>query len=649
MGRTVTRRGVLAGAGALAAAMPTALLAHAEAAEEAGAGAGDDPPAPATRPNILCFVSEDNNPFIGAYGDPLAQTPHLDRLAAEGIRYERAYSTSPVCAPSRFALITGMYAESCGPAQHMRALGRRPAFARGFPEYLRAAGYYCTNGNKTDYNTLVDLAATWDASGAAAHWRDRPAGAPFFTIFNNDRTHESRIFDAPLGTVTPEQVRVPAYLPDDPAIRYDRAAYYELMRRMDEALGNRLAELEAAGLAEDTIVIHYSDNGGVLPRSKRYCYEDGLRTSLIVRIPEKWRHLAPGGPGTVVSEPVSFIDLPPTILMLAGVPVPEHMHGSPFLGAGAAGASAAGRPPGGARYAFGGRNRMDERYDFVRTVTDGRYRYIRNYTPHRPWGQHVAYAWQQKGYQVWEREHLAGRLTEVQDRFWRTKPVEELYDLRADPDQITNLAADPAHQGDVLRLRLALYQHMVAIRDNGFIPEGATAEGYDECRAPGAYPIVEVIALAELAVARRTAGLPILVAALTHGNEVMRYWAAQGLLMLGPRAQPAAGALAARLDAEPSPQVTVVVAEALAGLGQPGPAVAKLAHLLDTSTATATDPEVRIKVQALNALTYVGPAALAAMPSIQAAAANTNDLLHRAGRYLELVLTGQYTPGAVTP
>jgi hypothetical protein len=554
----------------------------------------------------------------------------------------------------------------------MRALGRMPSFLRGFPEYLRAAGYYCVNGNKTDYNAPIDLASTWDASGASAHWRNRPAGAPFFAVFNTDRTHESKIFDAPLGAVTPEQVRVPAYLPDDPAIRHDRAAYYELMRRMDEVIASRLAELDAAGLAEDTIVFYYSDNGGVLPRSKRYCYEDGLRTALVVRVPPRWRHLAPGGPGTVVGSPVSLIDLPPTILTLAGVAVPEHLHGMPFLGPGAipgrdpatgpatgpgtatgSGPGVAARPgvgPGGCRvYAFGGRNRMDERYDFVRTVTDGRFRYLRNYAPHRIWGQHVAYAWQQKGYQAWERAHLEGRLDEVRDRFWRTKPAEELYDLDADPDEVTNLADDPRY-GDVRRrLHRALYEHMVAIGDNGFIPEGAPAEGYDQSREPGAYPLAEVIAVADLAISRRVLNLPLFVHLLTHRTEVIRYWAAQGLLMLGPRAVPAVGLLTSRLDAEPSPYVVVVIAETLARLGRTGPAVARLASILDTDAPTPTDLESRLRVQALDALSQIGPAALAALPEIQRAAASDDSYLHRGGRYLELVLTGQYTPGAVTP
>ncbi len=204
--------------------------------------------AAARGPNMLWLVSEDNNPFIGAYGDRLARTPTIDRLAGEGVRYENSFSTAPVCAPSRFALISGMYPESCGPAEDMRASGRIPAFLRGFPEYLRAAGYYCTNNDKTDYNAPIDPAKTWDDSSALAHWRNRPKDAPFFSVFNFDITHEFFMFLPGPGRTRPQDVRVPPYLPDTPGIRADRAHYYDLMeisrgRRAAAARGGALTLL----------------------------------------------------------------------------------------------------------------------------------------------------------------------------------------------------------------------------------------------------------------------------------------------------------------------------------------------------------------------------------------------------------------------
>jgi len=578
------------------------------------------------RPNILWLVSEDNNPFLGAYGDPLARTPTLDRLAREGVRYENAFSTAPVCAPTRFAILTGVPAESCGPAQNMRAQGNVPAFLRGYPEYLREAGYFCTNNGKTDYNGPFDPAKMWDLSGPLAHWRRRPKGEPFLSVFNSRTTHEGwLIYSRPDGT-PPEDVRVPPYLPDTPAIRADRARYYDRMARLDAEFAARLRELEDDGLAEDTIVFYYSDNGGVLPRSKRYCYDDGLHTPLIVRFPEKWAHLAPAPPGSVVTSPVSSLDLAPTALALAGVQPPAHMRGTPL--------TAARRPA----YAFAARDRMDERYDMMRTVRDARYRYIRNYSPHRPYGQHHAYAWQQKGYQEWEQAHLDGTLTPVQDRFWHPKPPEELYDLHTDPDEVRNLVGDPRHRAVLDRLREALDEHILEVHDNGFIPEGSPLEGYDQSRAPGAYPLRRVLDLAGAAIRRDPARLPVFTANLDDANEVIRYWAASGLLILGPAASPAADALSARLAAETSPQVRIVIAETLALLGRTGDAVRHLADTLDGH------PDKKVRLQALNALTYIGPAARPALPSIARAAFADDEYLRNAGRYLWHVLNGTYRP-----
>ncbi|ROO87197.1 arylsulfatase A-like enzyme [Actinocorallia herbida] len=608
-----SRRGVLAaGAGGLlAAGLPTGTAAQA---------------APTGRPNILWLVSEDNNPYIGAYGDKLARTPAIDALAREGVRYENSFSSAPVCAPTRFSIITGMHAESCGPGEHMRAGGNIPNFLRGFPEYLREAGYYCTNNSKTDYNAPIDLARTWDASSGSAHWRNRPTDAPFFAVFNFMTTHESAIFNAPAGTTDPAAVRLPAYLPDLPELRADRARYYDLMEKMDAQVAARLTELETAGLAEDTIVFYYSDNGGVLPRSKRYCYDSGLRTGLIVRYPKKWAHLAPARAGSVVTAPVSSIDLPPTVLTLAGLPVPRHLHGTTLTSR---------RRP---EYAFGMRNRMDERYDMVRTVRDERYRYIRNYAPHRIVGQHQAYAWQQRGYQVWEQAHLDGALTEVQERFWRAKPAEELYDLHADPDEVRNLAAEPRHRARLRRLAKALDEHIERVNDNGFIPEGSPLEGYDASRAPGAYPLRKVRAVADLAISRKRGNLRRFTELLDDGNEAIRYWAATGLLVLAAEARPARRALDERLRAETSPQVRVVLAEALANAGDPDTAVASLTETL------ATHPDPRVRLQAVNALTYLGDAAEPALPAVRTAAESPDEYLSRSSRYLAHLLSGTYTP-----
>lgn len=592
----------------------------------ARAAVGDRP-----RPNILWLVSEDNCPFIGAYGDKLAKTPVIDALAKRGVLYENVYCNAPVCAPSRFGILTGCYPESCAPAQHMRAEAKLPASIKTYPEYLRSAGYYCTNNDKTDYNCDVDPARIWDASDKAAHWRNRPANTPFMSVFNYMTTHESRMFKPTptTGAVTPDQMKIPAYLPDTPAMRNDFASYYNLITKMDGQVGEKLAELEADGLSDDTIIFYYSDNGGVLPRSKRYCYDEGLRVALVVYVPPKWRHLCPVPMGTRVSTAVSLIDLAPTLLSLVDIPKPAYMQGSAFLGS-----HLGDRSP----FVFGMRNRMDERYDFVRTATDGRYRYIRNYMPHRPWGMHGAFEWIAKGYQSWDAERFAGRLDPIQARFFGPKPFEEFYDLHSDPDQIDNLI-DNGQQGPrIATFRQALDAHMVSIRDNGFIPEGEVGEGYVDSRDDAKYPLVEIMALADIAARGDRAGLPMLRKSLRHANPTMRYWAATGLVILGKSAVPAQGDLLTGAK-DMSPAVRVAAAEALcrAGFMDEG-----LIHLTDVLRTGSTVPP---RLMALNALDSLGAAAIPALPAVKAAVADEDDYIFRAAGYLEAVLEGRYQPG----
>ena len=236
----------------------------------------------AVRPNIVWTVSEDCPPRFGCYGDPLAATPRLDALAARGTLFEHAYSAAPVCAPSRFALLTGVAPESNGPAHHMRAVAHRPAWMLTYPEILRGLGYHCTNNAKTDYNCDVDPHAIWDDCSTTAHWRDRPEGAPFLAVFNYDGTHESSVFGRDEFTVDPDAVRLPSYLPDTPDIRADYAHHYRHVAAMDAFVGRLLDQLAEDGLLDDTIVIHTSDHGGVNPRSKRWCYDEGLHVPLIV-------------------------------------------------------------------------------------------------------------------------------------------------------------------------------------------------------------------------------------------------------------------------------------------------------------------------------------------------------------------------------
>jgi arylsulfatase A-like enzyme len=626
------------------------LLAAAGASASVAACATDIPTAEAqTRPNILWLVSEDNNPFagIGAYGDRLARTPSIDGLARRGLLYTHAYANAPVCALSRFGILTGAYPESYAPAQHMRAFARVANLLTGYPEYLRQSGYYCSNNEKTDYNCDIDARTIWNDSSANGHWRNRPEGAPFMSVFNHMISHESvinrqpgpghvvrslpaHLQDMPVSRVAPEDVRVPAYLPDTPDVRRDIANYYGRLEQLDTQIGARLAELGADGLADDTIIFYYSDHGGVFPRSKRFCYEEGLRACLIIVLPPRYAHLAPAPMGSEVDTPVSLIDLPPTLMALAGIAQPSQMAGAPMLGR---------NLPRRSPYVFGARNRMDERYDMTRTVTDGRYRYIRNYTPHRPWGQNYSNAWLNVGYQEWERLYLAGALSPTQARFFQTKPYEELYDLGADHDEISNLAAHSEQQARLADFRRALDMHMLAIGDNGFIPEGSPLEEHAARSVVGAYPLRRIMEFASAAAQRDESHLEDFQAGLTHANEVVRYWCAVGVLALGERSSSAWPILQQAMREDPSPHVRIVAAEAMARNGATTDALEVLSEFL-------THPLYPVRLQAIEALTFVGPSARAVLPAIEAAMeTNLQDwTLRAAARYLHAVLTGAYAP-----
>jgi len=615
-----TRRQFVAAAGAGAALAATA--ARSFGAEAGGGNA---------RPNILWIVSEDNNPLLGCYGCKQVRTPTLDALAAQGVLYENCFSAAPVCAPSRFTLISGMYATSCGPANHMRAQGKIPRALRGFPAYLRDAGYYCTNNAKTDYNAPINMKDAWDESSNKAHWRNRPAGKPFFAVFNHEVTHESGLFPAAQAKLKPvarpadpARVELPAYHPDTPEFRRDWANYLDQMSRLDGQVARLLGQLDADGLGEDTIVFYYGDNGGVLPRSKRFCYDSGLHVPLIIRFPKKFQHLAPAAAGSKIDAPVTFVDFAPTVLSLAGAAAPAYMEGHAFAGPKAGGPR---------QYAFSFRNRMDERYDFVRTARDKRYRYVRNYMPHLIWGQHVSYMFQMRSVQVWENMYKEGKLTGAQKIFWGEKPEEELYDLSADPSEVKNLAGEAQHAEVLKRMRAAVEEHILRTRDNGFIPEGSLIEGYDAARDEKAYPLARIMEAANLATKRNAANLPKLVEWLADANECMRWWAALGCVMLGEKAADAADALVKALD-DKSGSVRVAAADALCRCGR---AAAGL-PVLEASLKSAS-PWVRL--QAANSLQNIGERARPALAAIEQAAKDSNDYVRRASEYTAQTLGGK--------
>ena len=545
-------------------------------------------------PNILWLTSEDNSAMLGCYGDRFATTPHLDNLASQGFLYTHAYANAPVCAPARNSIITGIYANSGG-NQHMRSYYPIPESVKTYPEFLREAGYYCTNNVKTDYNTeSIDPSHIWDESSRDAHYRNRAPGQPFFAVFNTTISHESSLHDSipdELLRHSPHEVPIPPYHPATPAIKHDWAQYYDMVEDMDTQIGKWLKELDDAGLAENTIVFYYGDHGGVLARSKRYVYETGTRVPLIVRIPDKYKHLFPAEkPGSKVSRLVSFVDLAPTLLSLAGIKIPEYLQGNAFLGD---------QKSADPQYVYMFRDRMDERYDMSRAVRDLKYRYIRNYMPHRIYGQRLEYLWRAPSIRSWEQAYLKGECNEVQSRFWNTKPVEELYDTENDYWEVNNLAADPAYSKVLERMRRANREWVSRIKDTGFIPEADRVDRagdssmYDFLRS-GKVELEPIIDAAEVATLGDADNLNTLQSFLENEESAIRYWGATGLLILGRQAAPARDGLMAALN-DPSASVVTVAAEALYNLGEKEAAKEALLKVLD-------DPNEFARCHALNAI-----------------------------------------------
>ena len=430
------------------------------------------------QPNILWITCEDMSARLPSYGDHTVKTPNIDRLAQDGVRYTRAFGTYGVCAPNRHTLIMGMYPSSTG-AMAMRTWRRTsalkfitdpellaipvyeatpPANAKSFTEYLRAAGYYCSNNSKTDYQMATPITA-WDDSSKNAHWRNRPSkDMPFFAVFNNTVTHESKTFkQTSPKVVDPAKLTVPPYYPDTPEVRQALAWHYDNIAAMDKWVGNLMRELEEDGLLDNTIVFFYSDHGDGLPRAKRWVYDSGLHVPLIIRFPDK------RGAGTTNGELVSFVDFAPTVLSLLEILIPSHMQGRAFLGS----AKAAPR-----KYIYGLRDRMDPAPEMIRAVRDKRFKYIRNYRPDLPYIGNIPYRDQAPIMQSIKEHMDAGTLGPDQWQFTAVKkPLEELYDTDKDPHEIHNLASDPQYFDKLAELRAAHERWTGKYNDLGHMPE----------------------------------------------------------------------------------------------------------------------------------------------------------------------------------
>jgi arylsulfatase A-like enzyme len=446
------------------------------------------------QPNIVMIVAEGYSFRLHSFGDPVSITPNLDALAAQGVRYTNSYATSPVCAPSRATLLTGMQAISFG-AQHMRSYigGYQPVpppQVKAFPELLRAAGYYTYATGKADYQFSDTFGggpfSIWDKPSAGAFdWRVRPTGEPFYAWINLECDHESDTF-TPLGhwphsindlmtqairiyegcrntgPIKPEDVKVPPYYPDTPTVRTDMARHYNSIHYIDSQVGEIVKALKDDGLLDSTVILVLPDHGDGLPRAKRDLYDAGIHLPLIIRWPEKYR---PAGamPGTVDDRMISYVDIAPTLLAVAGVPVPPFMQGQDFRNANQ-------------QYVFAAKDRFDEMMTRQRAVRDARFEYIRNWFPDQPDGYHLKYRDNQGMMQEMWKLLAEGKLNDIQKQWFEPAGKEQLFDTQKDPDELHNLVDDRAYADDLQRLRAAMDAWLAKVGDMSDIPEPQMAQ-----------------------------------------------------------------------------------------------------------------------------------------------------------------------------
>jgi N-sulfoglucosamine sulfohydrolase len=430
-----------------------------------GAGLCRGPAMAADRPNILWLISEDTSPDLACYGNALVKTPHLDRLAAGGTRYNAAFAAAPVCSAARSAMMTGMYQTSIGAHNHRshREDGYRlPPPVEVITKYFHDAGYFTSIGNGTDWSRGGKT--DWNFTEPeffrdGVDWRQRNDGQPFFAQYNFGMTHRNFERD-PDRPINPDQVELPPYYPDTPLLRRDWADYLESVQLLDSQVGALLARLEEDGLAENTIIVYHGDHGRPHVRGKQWLYEGGIRVPLIIR--------KPGGAAVVSEQLVSLIDLAPTMMAWAGIEPPAHLQGRSIE---------TGTPR---EFVVCARDRCDETVDRIRCVRSGRFKYIRNFYPDRPYMQFNAY--KKKQYpcvsvlELWKEQ---GKLTDAQKPFMADRrPEEELYDLKSDPHEIRNLAADGGHRQLLEKMRGELDQWIADTQDQGAIPEPAAVTDY---------------------------------------------------------------------------------------------------------------------------------------------------------------------------
>jgi len=566
----------------------------------------------AKQPNVLWLVSEDNSAsWIGCYGNETSKTPNIDRLAARGFQYMNAFASAPVCAPSRSTWITGINALSMG-TQNMRSGYKIPENILYYPDALRDAGYFTANFTKKDYNIKGKRNDTCWNEDKVLDWDNLKKNQPFFQVINTAKSHESQA-KLHLDDLRqdPAEVKLFAYHPDIPTVRKNYARYYDCIENMDTVIGEKLQELEDAGLAEDTIVIYNSDHGGVLPRGKRFLFENGLRSPLVIYIPEQFKHLWPAEkPGTKVDRLVSFLDMPKTwISMLGGTPPPT-MQGHIFIGP---------KTEPEQEYHFAFRGRMDERVDNQRAICDKKYLYIRNYMPYAPWGQKLEYMWEIPMTQAWDDYNKAGKTTAITGRFFTPKNSDELYNMEKDPDSVSNLIDNPEYRQIVKKMRGQLNGWQAQIHDAGMLPESEIIKRADEnnitiyemVRNPKLYNLKAYLELSELALEKDPENLPTFGKALQNTDLGVRYWGVVGCFLVSDSLSVSQQKAVSKLFSDPSHEVRGMAAWTLVKTEyEKQAALGCLQKMLDNNSYA--------QLTLLNILDWMGDDAKTLMPSVAA-------------------------------
>jgi arylsulfatase A-like enzyme len=566
-----------------------------------------------SRPNIVWIVCEDMNPILGCYGDKLAKTPNIDKLAETGILYRHAYSTAPISAPARSCLITGVYPTSLG-TQHLRQEQTIPSWMKTFPQYLSESGYFTTNQNKTDFNFSAEGVFNYHREDLYP-WRQRTEGQPFFSFFNIGDTHEGpsnstenyqRVTAGlPAEQLTsPDSVTLPPYYPATSEMKKIWARYYDLAAAMDVKVGQIVKNLEEDGLMENTIIFFFSDHGHGLPRYKRWLNITGLRVPFVVHIPVKYRHLANDNPGTENSDLISFVDFAPTVLNLAGVEIPEHMDGIPFLGE---------NIPAPNEYLFAARSRADDMYELSRAIHNKDFIYVRHFLPHLPYIQTgIINSDGKESYRELRRAMNAKEMPPSGEVMWHSKPVEELYDLQADTQELNNLADSPEYATVKMKMHDLLQQQIMETRDAGFLfePEmmmrsmGTTT--YEMAHDPVKYDLGRILETAEMV---GKAPVSEISDRLADRDSGVRFWALMGLMNAGEEAGNYTVQLERLLDDESS-TVQIAAAGLLCKLGAPENALPVLERWMN-------DDHLWLALYAARTIQEAGKKALPLVPEIK--------------------------------